>query len=173
MILRSRKDPAGDDDNAKSKSRTLFSCAFAACAAVAVAPQAALAEPGLTGTWKGGGSVSFSSGSREKARCRATFSPTSKTTYEYSATCATQSGTASASGHCAATVRISRALFLNAEFDANGSISITVHGSSQTVRLMSPKGSALLRLRASAFAPLRFHAGRAPSVKAKGHRASA
>ncbi len=51
----------------RAKLGTLFSCAFAACAAVALAPQAALAAPGLTGTWKGGGSVSFSSGSREKA----------------------------------------------------------------------------------------------------------
>jgi hypothetical protein len=130
----------------KANLGTLFSCAFAACAAVAVAPQAALAEPGLTGTWKGGGSVSFSSGSREKARCRATFSPTSKTTYEYSATCATQSGTASASGHVRGNGTNFKGSFYNAEFDANGSISITVHGSSQTVRLMSPKGSALLRL---------------------------
>ena len=125
---------------------TLFSCAFAACAATALAPQAALAEPGLTGTWKGGGSVSFSSGSRERARCRATFSPTSKTSYEYSATCATQSGTASASGHVRGNGTNFKGSFYNAEFDANGSISITVHGSSQTIRLMSSKGSALLRL---------------------------
>jgi hypothetical protein len=125
---------------------TLFSCAFAACAATALAPQAALAEPGLTGTWKGGGSVSFSSGSRERARCRATFSPTSKTSYEYSATCATQSGTASASGHVRGNGTNFKGSFYNAEFDANGSISITVHGSSQTIRLISSKGSALLRL---------------------------
>jgi hypothetical protein len=125
---------------------TLFSCAFAACAATALAPQAAFAEPGLTGTWKGGGSVSFSSGSREKARCRATFSPTSKTSYEYSATCATQSGTASASGHVRGNGTNFRGSFYNAEFDTNGSISITVSGSSQTVRLQSAKGSALLRL---------------------------
>jgi hypothetical protein len=130
----------------KANLGTLFSCAFAACAAVALAPQAALAEPGLTGTWKGGGSVSFSSGSRERARCRATFSPTSKTTYEYSATCATQSGTASASGHVRGNGTNFKGSFYNAEFDANGSISITVHGSSQTIRLMSSKGSALLRL---------------------------
>jgi hypothetical protein len=130
----------------KANLGTLFSCAFAACAAVALAPQAALAEPGLTGTWKGGGSVSFSSGSRERARCRATFSPTSKTTYENSATCATQSGTASASGHVRGNGTNFKGSFYNAEFDANGSISITVHGSSQTIRLMSSKGSALLRL---------------------------
>lgn len=126
---------------------TLLSCAFAACAAMALAPQSALAESGLTGSWKGGGSVSFSSGSREKARCRATFSPTSKTSYEYSATCATQSGTASASGHVRGNGTNFKGSFYNAEFDTNGSISITVHGgSSQTVRLLSPKGSALLRL---------------------------
>ena len=130
----------------KANLGKLFSCAVAACATVALAPQGALAEPGLTGTWKGGGSVSFSSGSREKARCRATFSPTSKTTYEYSATCATQSGTASASGHVRGNGTNFKGSFYNAEFDANGSISITVHGSSQTIRLMSSKGSALLRL---------------------------
>lgn len=130
----------------KANLGTLFSCAFAACAAVALAPQAAHAEPGLTGTWKGGGSVSFSSGSREKARCRATFSPTSKTSYEISATCATQSGTASANGHVRGNGTSFRGAFYSAEFDANGTVSITVSGRSQTVRLHSSKGSALLRL---------------------------
>jgi hypothetical protein len=131
----------------RANLRTLFSCAFAAFAATALAPQVASADPGgLTGTWKGGGSVSFSSGSRERARCRATFSPTSKTSYEYSATCATQSGTASASGHVRGNGTNFRGSFYNAEFDANGTISITVSGRSQTVRLHSSKGSALLRL---------------------------
>jgi hypothetical protein len=128
------------------KIGTLFSCAFAAAAAVALTPQAAFADSGLSGTWSGGGSVTFGSGARERARCRATFSPTSKTSYEYSATCATQSGTASASGHVRGNGTNFRGSFYNAEYDTNGSISITVSGRSQTVRLLSSKGSALLRL---------------------------
>jgi hypothetical protein len=125
----------------------LFSCAFAACAGMALAPQAALAEPaGLSGTWSGGGSVSFSSGSRERARCRATFSPTSKASYEVSATCATEAGTASASGHVRGNGTSFRGSFHSPEFDTSGTVSITVTGRSQTVRLLSSKGSALLRL---------------------------
>jgi hypothetical protein len=130
----------------RAKLGTLFSCAFAASAATALLPQAAFADAGLSGNWRGDGSVSFSSGSRERARCRATFSPTSKTSYEYSATCATQSGTASASGHVRGNGTNFKGSFYNAEYDTNGSISITVHGRSQTVRLLSSKGSALIRL---------------------------
>src|SRR5262245_54966957 len=50
---------------------------------------------GLEGTWTGGGSVTFASGSREQARCRARFTRRSPTSYFVNATCATASGRAS------------------------------------------------------------------------------
>ena len=100
----------------------------------------------LSGTWSGGGSVTFGSSQRERARCRASVVRTSKFSYDVNATCATPSGRVSQS----ATVRGSgnryRGSFYNPEFDASGSISITVSGRSQTVRLVGTKGSALLRL---------------------------
>jgi len=100
----------------------------------------------LAGTWSGGGSVTFGSGSKERARCRATYSRTSKTSYVVNATCATPSGRVSQS----ATVRGSGSnysgSFYNPDYDASGTISVTVHGASQTVRLVGSKGSALLRL---------------------------
>lgn len=100
----------------------------------------------LSGTWSGGGSVTFGSGSKERARCRASFVRTSKFSYDVSATCATPSGRVSQT----ATVRGSgnryRGSFYNPDYDASGSISITVSGRSQTVRLVGTKGSALLRL---------------------------
>ncbi len=108
----------------------------------------AAAEMGgsLDGTWSGGGSVTFSSGQAEKARCRATFNKTSKFSYDISATCATPSGRVSQT----ATVRGSgssfHGTFYNPDFDLSGTINITVSGRSQTVRLSSTKGSATLRL---------------------------
>jgi hypothetical protein len=100
----------------------------------------------LAGSWKGGGTVTFASGSSEKARCRATFSPSGKSSYDVSATCATQSGTVSQTAFVRGSGSSYRGTFYNPEFDASGKISISVSGRSQTVRLNSNKGSAVIRL---------------------------
>ena len=117
-----------------------------ALAALAAGSDATLADPSdLAGAWRGGGTVTFGSGATERARCRARYSPSSKTSYTVSAQCATSSGGVSQ----AATVRGQggryRGSFYNAEFDA-GTIYIVVRGRNQTVRLVSNKGSAWLRL---------------------------
>ena len=53
------------------------------------------AEPGgLAGSWSGGGWVSFSSGTKEKARCHARYTGGGGS-YTVTATCATASGKAS------------------------------------------------------------------------------
>lgn len=103
-------------------------------------------SPGLAGSWKGGGTVTFSSGSSERARCRATFSPSGKSAYDVSATCATQSGTVSQTAFVRGSGSSYRGTFYNPEFDASGRISISVSGRSQVVRLTSSKGSAVIRL---------------------------
>ena len=100
----------------------------------------------LAGSWKGGGTVTFSSGSSVKARCRATFSPSGKSAYDVSATCATQSGTVSQTAFVRGSGSSYRGTFYNPQFDASGKISISVSGNSQTVRLNSSKGSAVIRL---------------------------
>ena len=50
---------------------------------------------GLEGSWSGGGTaVSFASGAREQARCRARYSRAGNNSYTVNATCATASGRA-------------------------------------------------------------------------------
>lgn len=113
-------------------------------AATTVTAPAAAAD--LAGSWKGGGTVTFSSGASESARCRATFSPSGKSAYDVSATCATQSGTVSQTAFVRGSGSSYRGTFYNPEFDTSGKIQISVSGKSQTVRLNSGKGSAVIRL---------------------------
>lgn len=127
--------------------RALVACVgLTAAAGVALGAPAIAADRGLAGAWSGGGTVTFGGGSAERARCRAVFTPVSKTAYSVSATCATPSGKVSQS----ATVRGSgssyRGTFYNADYDTSGSISISYSGNSQTVRLNGTKASAVLSL---------------------------
>jgi hypothetical protein len=101
---------------------------------------------GLSGSWKGAGTWTYSSGQKESARCRATFKPSGKAAYDISATCATQSGTVSQTGFVRGKGSSYRGTFYNPEFDTSGKISISVSGGSQVVRLTSTKGTGLIRL---------------------------
>jgi hypothetical protein len=101
----------------------------------------------LEGSWSGGGTVSFASGAGEQARCRARFSPASRDSDTVNATCAM------ASGRAAQTARVRKVgnnrysgSFYNSEYSISGVIDIFVHGSSQTVRLISDSGSGVLNL---------------------------
>ena len=106
-----------------------------------------LSVASLEGSWSGGGTVSFASGSREQARCRARYSRAGKDGYTLNAICAT------ASGRAAQTARVRpvgnnrySGNFYNSEYSISGVIDIVVHGSSQTVRLISDSASAVLNL---------------------------
>ena len=120
----------------------------AAISAVALTVDAGHAKANdLSGSWRGGGSVSFISGKSERARCRASYSKAGANSYSMSATCATPSGSVSQS----AIVRkvggnTYRGGFHNSQYDASGSISVTVSGRSQSVYVGSNKGSASMRL---------------------------
>ena len=108
----------------------------------------AKAEVGLEGSWSGGGEVAFAAtGARERARCRAHYTRRSKDSYAMNATCATASGKAAqtATVHRVGENRY-RGNFHNAEYDINGTIFVVVNGNSQSVRLTSTSGSALIRL---------------------------
>jgi hypothetical protein len=106
------------------------------------------ASSSLSGSWRGGGWVSFSSGQKERAHCTARFSAESAKTYRVNAVCTTDSGKVSQT----ASVRQTGAntyvgSFHNSEYDVSGSIRITVRGASQTVHLTSNSGAASLILR--------------------------
>jgi hypothetical protein len=113
-----------------------------------VASEPVLAQTaGLEGSWRGGGSVAFGSGQRERAQCRAQFRRSSATSYTLTATCATASGRATQT----ATVRrvggnSYQGRFHNSEYDVSGTIFITVSGNRQSVRLTGDAGSASLEL---------------------------
>jgi hypothetical protein len=100
----------------------------------------------LEGSWSGGGTVSFASGT-EQVRCRARFSRAGEHSYSVNAICAT------ASGRAAQTAKVRQVSnnrysgsFYNSEYAISGVIDIVVHGSSQTVRLTSDAGSGILNL---------------------------
>ncbi|MFN3625939.1 MAG: hypothetical protein ACK4TP_18025 [Hyphomicrobium sp.] len=101
----------------------------------------------LSGSWSGGGWVSFASGTKERARCRARYSPAGGKSYELSATCATASGKASQS---ATVYEVSpnrfRGSFYNSDYNVSGSIRVVLRGNSQSVTLSGDSGSASLSL---------------------------
>jgi len=106
------------------------------------------ADPGLTGSWSGGGWVSFSTGNKEKARCRATYSRAGKKSYKLHATCATSSGKAS---QTATVYQVTsgryRGNFFNSDYNVRGTIRVVVSGGSQHVNLAGDGASASLSLR--------------------------
>lgn len=111
-------------------------------------PSNAMSAPGgLEGAWRGRGWVSFSSGKREQARCRVHFSTQSAHRYAISAICATESGKVSQTAMVRkAGANIYVGNFYNAEYDVSGTIRLTIHGNTQTARLTSGSGSALITL---------------------------
>lgn len=104
----------------------------------------------LSGTWNGGGTVNFLSGSSEKARCRATYVRKSSVVYGVTATCATPSGRVSQ------TARLKKigpnsysGSFYNADYDTSGTFYVAVRGKAQNVSINATKGSARMYLRRS------------------------
>jgi|WetSurMetagenome_2_1015567.scaffolds.fasta_scaffold260074_1 hypothetical protein len=130
-----------------SARRRLF-LAFGLLFLASLPTDALAASNSLNGSWSGGGWVSFSSGQKEHAHCRARFSALSAGAYSVNAVCATDSGKVSQSARVRQTGANTYAgSFHNREYDVSGSIHITVHGGSQSVRMTSDSGSAALTLR--------------------------
>jgi hypothetical protein len=101
----------------------------------------------LAGLWSGGGTVTYASGDRERARCHAHYVPRGSLRVAVTATCATPSGSVSQTALLAKTGEGHYAgRFHNEQFSVSGSIQVIVKGSSQLVRLFSSSGSALLTL---------------------------
>jgi hypothetical protein len=110
-------------------------------------PDAKAQSASLEGSWSGGGLVSFASGARERAQCRATYSRRSATSYTVRAVCATASARAAqtASLRYVGENRY-RGSFYNSEYAVSGIIDVVVRGSVQNVRLTSSAGWATFRL---------------------------
>jgi len=110
------------------------------------AEPAAAAVASLSGSWSGGGWVSFANGNKEKARCRAHYSG-SGGSYTVSATCATASGKASQTARVYKVGGSSyKGSFFNSDYNVRGTIRVNVHGNSQSVSLAGDGASAQLSL---------------------------
>jgi hypothetical protein len=133
---------------AKGVACALFAAsALAALPAVGNAQSAKHDAAGLEGSWSGGGSVSFASGARERARCRAHYRRAGANSYTVNATCATASGRAE---QTATLRRVGEnrysGSFYNSAYSISGVIHVVVRGATQTVRLFSDSGSAIFNL---------------------------
>ena len=101
----------------------------------------------LVGTWAGNGSISFSSGTKEGARCRAHFAKTGATSYIMSASCATASARVDQSAELNRVGANSYVgSFFNQQYNTGGQIRITVNGRSGYVRLSGEAGTAVFNL---------------------------
>lgn len=129
----------------RTTALSLFGAA-AAFALVATLPAARAEPPVLDGIWNGGGTVTFPSGDKERARCRATFRK-SGGGYKMNAVCTTPSARAA---QTAELVRVSgnrfSGEFFNAEFNLSGVIRITVNGNSLSAFLSGGGAQANLSL---------------------------
>lgn len=96
----------------------------------------------IEGSWRGGGTVSFGSGSSEKARCRVNYSRKSATSYGLSASCATASGKVEQTASLRKTGENSYSgSYHNKEYNTSGTINVVVRGNTQNVSLTSDNGA--------------------------------
>jgi len=101
----------------------------------------------LVGTWSGNGSINFSSGNKEGARCRAHFAKTGATSYAMEASCATASARVDQSAELTKVGANSYVgSFFNQQYNTGGQIRITVNGRSGYVRLSGEAGTAVFNL---------------------------
>ncbi len=116
---------------------TIFGAALASALTVSVMSSAdARGEGGsIAGSWSGGGVVSYASGQRERARCRASYSGGGDSVM-MNGGCATPSGSVFQSARLRRVGANSYAgSFFNSQFNTSGTIYVTVHGSTQSVNL--------------------------------------
>lgn len=104
-------------------------------------------QASLDGAWSGSGTVTFPSGGKEGARCKASFTRRSTDSYAMSALCATPSG------KVAQTAQLDRITanrfagqFQNTEYGISGQINIVVRGNSLSAALNGGGATASLNL---------------------------
>lgn len=149
ILQQNSLSPCGTAPARRRKWVHMFAVLPLSALAVAGAIGSSEADPGgLAGAWTGGGWVSFSTGTKEKARCRAKYKRASADSYTLRATCATSSGKASQTATVyKVTASRYRGSFYNIEYNVRGTIRVVVRGSSQSVSLAGEGASASLSLR--------------------------
>lgn len=125
--------------------RATFVAAVAALT-VLVVPAVASAD-GLSGSWRGNGSVVLPSGATEKARCKVSFSRQGGKSYSMNAVCA------SSSARVAQTASLEQVSanrfagdFTNSDYGVTGTISLTLSGNSLSANLHGGGASAFFNL---------------------------
>jgi hypothetical protein len=128
-------------------ARRVGMLAFAALPVVAgIGPSHAESASGLSGSWSGGGWVSFASGNKERARCQARYSGGGGS-YTLTATCATASGKASQTAQIyKVSGNVYKGSFVNTDYNVHGTIRVKVNGNSQSVSLSGDGASAQINL---------------------------
>ena len=136
----------GQDQEPTTPRRAARLVVVAACV-LGLAPAAQSQPAGIEGSWRGGGTVVFPSGSRERASCRATFRRQASNRFAMDAVCATPSGRIAQTAGLARTAsnRYSGG-FYNAEYAISGSIAIIVNGNRMNASLHGGGASARLSL---------------------------
>lgn len=125
--------------SAKLATAVASICVFAAALAASPARADMVA---LDGSWSGGGSVTFPSGAKESARCRANFKKRGAESYLVSARCASASGKVEQSALLTYVGGNQfSGSFFNTEYKVDGTITVTVSGNTQSVSISSPAGS--------------------------------
>ena len=127
----------------------LIGAALISALSIGMMPFAEARDEGgtIAGSWSGGGTVVYASGQRERAHCRASYSGGGGSVM-MSGNCATPSGSVFQSARLRRVGANSYAgSFFNSQYNTSGSISVTVHGNTQSVSLQSSAGSASLTLR--------------------------
>jgi hypothetical protein len=119
-----------------------FARAAAVSAAVLFATPAMSEPSDLAGSWSGGGSVMYTTGAKEKARCRASINRAGGSSYAMSATCATASGkvvqatTLRKTGGSSYSGR-----YRNADYNVEGTIRVSQSGNSINVTTTTDTGA--------------------------------
>lgn len=127
--------------NCTALRRTVLATALL-CAGLAATTPVRAEMVALDGSWAGGGSVTYPSGAKESARCRANFKKRGAESYLVNARCASASGKVEQSAlltHVGGNQFTGS--FFNTEYKVDGTITVTVSGNSQNVSITTPTGS--------------------------------
>ncbi len=110
----------------------------------------ASAAANIIGSWSGRGSVTLTSGQVEPVSCRISYEKGDDKgrTFVLKATCATTAGTFEQSGRVSkrSSSSYSGSLYSD-QYSLSGKVTVSVKGSSQTIRVSSKKGRGSLSLR--------------------------
>jgi len=129
--------------------RIIPAALIAAALSIPLATSASAAA-NILGNWKGRGSVKLTSGQVEPVSCSVKYESGDSTgkTYVLHATCATTAGTFKQSGRVVKRSGSSYSGRLYSDqYSVSGDVSVSISGSSQTIRVKSPKGSGSLNLK--------------------------